>query len=244
MLAAGVGQRLGGGGRHPPKVLLSFGGKTLLRRHVEILSHLGVAELTIATGYRALDIEAELAAAPARIAASSVYNPDYLEGSLLSLWSVRETLVSAGPVVLMDGDVLYDYRLMERLLAAPDANCFAMDRELEPGEEPVKLCLKGDRLVDFHKTPTLSHDRRGEWVGFLRLSPEGAKRLVAAAKARIDAGERETMYEEAIRDALLADPGAFGVVDVTDLPWIEIDFAEDVQKAKDEILPRLKEPGP
>jgi choline kinase len=48
-------------------------------------------------------------------------------------------------------------------------------------------------------------------------------------------------YEEAIRDVLLAEPRQFGYEDVTGLPWIEIDFPEDVKRARDDILPRLHE---
>ncbi|HIM45156.1 MAG TPA: phosphocholine cytidylyltransferase family protein, partial [Alphaproteobacteria bacterium] len=39
---------------------------------------------------------------------------------------------------------------------------------------------------------------------------------------------------------LLASPGErFGFEDITGLPWIEIDFAEDMARAENEILPRL-----
>ncbi|MCP4365012.1 MAG: hypothetical protein GY800_06890, partial [Planctomycetes bacterium] len=48
-------------------------------------------------------------------------------------------------------------------------------------------------------------------------------------------------YEEAI-DRCLAQSD-MGVESVDGLPWIEIDFAEDVQRAEREILPRLEEPG-
>ena len=241
MLAAGVGRRLGGEHGHPPKVLLSFGGKTLLRRHVEILSRLGFEELTIATGYQAEEIEEELDAIDPPIPVRTLYNPEYRLGSVISLWTVRRALMG-GDVVLMDGDVLYDHRLMARLLAAGRANCFAMDRQVEAGGEPVKICLSGESLVDFHKTPQAQYDDCGEWVGLLRLSRRGAMRIVAAAKVYIEAGERGTMYEEAIRDALLARPGLFAVADITGLPWIEIDFADDVRKAREEVLPLLQEP--
>ena len=46
--------------------------------------------------------------------------------------------------------------------------------------------------------------------------------------------------EEAIRNVLLASTkGRFGVEDITGLPWIEIDFAEDIVRAETDILPRL-----
>ena len=46
-------------------------------------------------------------------------------------------------------------------------------------------------------------------------------------------------YEEAIRDMILARPKAWGAEDVGDLPWTEIDFEEDVVKARDHVLPQL-----
>lgn len=244
MLAAGVGKRLGPELNHAPKLLLSVGGKTLLRRHLEILDQVGIGELVLVTGYRAGAIEAELAAYESPVAVTTVHNPDYTEGSVVSLWCAREALRLGGPAVLMDGDVLYDRRLMARLLAAPGANCFAMDGEFEPGDEPVKLCQRAGRLVDFHKQPVADFDTCGEWVGFLRLRREGIDGLLAAAQAYIEAGRRETVYEEAIRDALLADPDTFAVADVTGLPWIEIDFPEDVRRAAEEILPRLEVAAP
>ena len=45
--------------------------------------------------------------------------------------------------------------------------------------------------------------------------------------------------EEAIRDLLQATPHEFGFEDITDLPWLEIDFPEDIRRAEHEILPRL-----
>ncbi len=47
-------------------------------------------------------------------------------------------------------------------------------------------------------------------------------------------------YEEAIRDLMLAQPDRFDAVDVTDLAWTEIDFEEDVVKARDIVLPQLE----
>ena len=66
MLAAGVGRRLYGDSKtQPPKALLSFAGKTLLQRHVDILRALGVSELVLVVGFRR-----ELIVAEARRAAA------------------------------------------------------------------------------------------------------------------------------------------------------------------------------
>jgi choline kinase len=240
MLAAGVGARLGQGEDFAPKVLLKFGGKTLLERHIEILRSLGVSELVIGIGHQAERLKAAIAETGAGDFVRTVLNPHYKMGPITTLWALRDELITDVPVMLMDADVLYDYRMIERLMKAPVANCFLMDRDVEPGDEPVKLCMRGERLVDFHKQPTEAHDYYGEWIGFLKLSPEMAARVPDATKVYVDRGEETALYEIAIRDLLLADTaGEFGVEDVTGLPWIEIDFMEDVARAEGEILPSL-----
>ncbi len=247
ILAAGIGERLGSGPDHRPKALLRFGGKSLLARHIEILRRGGVREAVIATGYRADLIETELAAIGAEDGdggfARCVLNPDYREGSIVSLWTVRGEL-GGGDVLLMDADVLYDYRLIERLLHSRHNNCFLLDRDIEAGDEPVKLCVRNGELVEFRKVVRGRYDYCGESVGFFRLSAEIARRLAETAEAYIAAGRRDEAYEEAVRDVLLGSPpGTFGVEDVTGLPWIEIDFPEDVRRAREEILARLREPS-
>ena len=54
------------------------------------------------------------------------------------------------------------------------------------------------------------------------------------------AGRIDEIYEDAIRDVLLAEPGGtFDVEDITGLPWVEIDFPEDLARARQEIFPQL-----
>jgi choline kinase len=43
---------------------------------------------------------------------------------------------------------------------------------------------------------------------------------------------------------LLALPRAFAYEDVSGLPWIEVDFPEDVERAIKEILPEIKKDIP
>ena len=238
ILAAGVGLRLGGDDA-PPKVLLAFGGRTLLQRHLDNLARCGIDEVIVALGHGARSVEAEIDRLGARERVRTTLNPDYREGSIVTLWTVREWL-GQGEVILMDADVLYDHRLLQRLTESAHRNCFLLDRDLEPGDEPVKLCVRDGVLVEFRKRIDVAYDWCGESVGFFRLSGDTAGRLVAAARPYIEAGRRSEYYDEPLRDLLLGDPpGSFGFEDVTGLPWIEIDVAEDVRRAEADVLPRL-----
>lgn len=244
ILGAGIGRRLERP-ELPPKVMLRFGGNTLLARHVAILRHCGIGRVDLAVGYRAEAVQAELTRIGADDLVRTYLNPEYRRGSIVSLWTLREAYESGQPVIFMDGDVLYDQRLIERLLASPQENCFLLDRTTEEGEDPVKLCMRDGRLVDFHKQPKLPHEWWGEWIGFARFSPDIAGKIAMALDRHVSAGRLDEIYEEAFRDVLLSEPpGTFGVEDVTGLPWVEIDFPEDLEKAEGEIFPQLlKTPG-
>ena len=242
ILAAGVGDRLGPPWNEAPKALLKFAGRTLLARHLALLRKVGVDEVVIGVGYRADLIAAELDALGAGANVRTVVNTRYREGSVVTVWSLREEFTAGRPILLMDADVLYDERIIARLFDSPHPNCLLYDSDIEPGEEPVKICLKDEAIVDFGKVVTVDHDRHGESVGFFKFSPEAASRFAAIVDDYVAAGRRDEMYEEAIRDLLNAVPGGgFGYEDITGLPWIEIDFAGDVARAIESILPRLVE---
>ena len=138
-------------------------------------------------------------------------------------------------------DVLYD-RPPDGPAAArqPAANCLLVDREIEPGDEPVKLCIRDGRIVDFRKA------RPRRMTGMASPSASSASSPAAAAELADRVGGLRGLrpaacmeYEEPIRDMILAgDPDRFGFEDVTGLPWTEIDFPEDVVKAR-ALLPEL-----
>ncbi len=241
ILTAGVGRRLGEArpcGQHPPKALLRFGGHSLLQRHLDILRAGGVRDITLVLGYGEDEMRAELDALAGEKPSVTV-NPDFREGSVVSLHVGRDVLRSAAPVILMDADVLYDSRLMARLLDSARPNCLLLDRAIEPGDEPVKLCVAGGRIVDFHKRPQVAYEWHGESVGFFRFAADAAAELAWRAEAYVSAGRGGMEYEEPIRDMILASPpDRFGFEDISGLPWTEIDFPEDVEKAQ-ALLPEL-----
>jgi choline kinase len=239
MLAAGFADRLELAADAPPKILLRFGGKSLLQRHAEILKYLKFDELVLGVGNKADHIHREISDLGIGDFVRTVDCPQYATGAPYTLWGLRAEF--DGPAVFMDGDVLYDQRLMARLCNSADETCFAMDRNIRPSDDPVKICFRDGEIVDFHKVPSAPHDEFAEWIGFLRLSAEMAGRVEGALTPYIEAGRTDFIYEQAFGDLLRASPpGTFAVADVTGLPWTEIDFPYDLEYARTEIFPRLE----
>ncbi len=236
ILAAGVGKRLGPRAQGLPKCLVPVGGETLLARTLRALAARSISEAVIVVGYQAARIRSYVGnniadALPVRYCE----NPDYRKGSILSLWAVREELDS--DLLLMDADVLFHERLLERLINSPHPNAFLLDeREAGSGEE-MMLMVKGKRVVRISRKINPDCDHAGEGVGFMKLSGRDAPRLREAVERLVGEGRQASDYEEAI-DLFLSGAVA-GYEPVGDMPWTEIDFPEDIDRAEREILPVL-----
>ena len=110
----------------------------------------------------------------------------------------------------------------------------------------MKICLLTAYLLRATaKEPAVTIDRievfpaRYPMTGFFKFSTDIAEKLVQQAEAYIRAGKIDEPYEELIRDLLLQYPDRFNYEDITNYPWLEIDFPEDVIRAEQEILPKI-----
>jgi choline kinase len=242
ILAAGRGMRLREAA-DVPKCLLSFGGMTLLERHLRLLRHAGVDDVVLALGWRHELVSAELERLEWRPRPEIVLNPGYELGSVLTVHTVAEAMTRGGDVLLMDADVLYHDRIMAALVAGKNPlNRVLLDRDFEAGDEPVKLCVRDGVPVELRKqlAPDLKYDTIGESVGFFRFDNAGARRLAAIVSDYVGSGRSNLPHEEAVRDLFREGSQAVEVADVTGAPWIEIDFPNDVARAEHEVLPQLR----
>ncbi len=242
ILAAGIGNRLETASNNRPKCLLKIGGKTLLQRHIEILSSLGISDINIVTGFKSDQIKDHLSnlnIEPDSI--KTIHNVEFKSGSVISFYCGKELANHDEDIILMDADVLYSAEILSRLVNSKLNNVFLLDQNFEPGEEPVKLCVKNQQLIEFRKQidKKLDFDFQGESVGFFKFSPDVFKQLLGMAENYINNGQSGQPYEEVIRDLLLKNPALFHFEDITGLAWIEIDFPEDIQRAINDILPEL-----
>ncbi len=241
MLAAGIGTRLGQtAAKAVPKILLRFGGKTLLERHIEIFRRQGITELVLGVGFHHDEIQLEIETLGAQNFARTVLNKDYEQGNIVTLWTLRDEICCGEPVLIMDADVLYHERLLERLVDSRHPNCLLIDRDFVPGAEPVKICVRDGEIIEFRKWLSADFDFCGESVGFFKFSAEIAQQIMLQTDLSLCQGRRNEPYEDTIRDVLLTSPrGTFAFEDITGIPWMEIDFAVDIERANTEILPRV-----
>ncbi len=251
LLAAGVGNRLGDFTRNQHKALLPIGEQTLLARSLAALAKARIDRVAVTVGHCAEQVRSALAAAP--LTCETVYNPDYREGSILSLWHARHYL-GGDDVLIMDADVLYPQLLLERLVGSPHPSCSLLDGRVEGSGEEMILCTSRGRVWDIvRRKPgqalqppagVADYDRAGESVGFLKLSRHDAGMLAEILDRRVAAGARDEEYEASFPELFARCQVGYERVD--DLPWTEIDFPADVERARTQIMPAIAalEAGP
>ena len=244
ILAAGQGNRLADfnpDGR--PKCLLEFGGRSLLSRQLDILFYLGVNKVTLVVGYEADLIIDHVGTLASRPEVAFVYNPAFTKGSVLSLLAAKEVMSSGETVLVLDADVLFHPQIMQTLVESSHENCYLIDQDFVPGDEPVKIAIHQGKMVEFRKAlpADLKFDTLGESVGFFKFDGNVAVKIAQVCEGYKTEGLLDAPHEEALRDILLALPKAFACEDVTGLPWLEVDFPEDVERAIKQVLPAIRQ---
>lgn len=243
ILAAGRGNRLAEfnpDGR--PKCLLEFGGRSLLARQLDILFRLGVRQVTLVVGYEADLVIEHVATLASRPDVAFVYNPAFIKGSVLSLLAAKEVMTSGGTVLVLDADVLFHPQIMQTLIESSFQNCFLIDQDFVAGDEPVKIAISQGQMVEFRKAlpVDLEFDTLGESVGFFKFSGKIAAGIADTCAGYYAEGLLGAPHEEALRDVLLAQPSDFACEDISGLPWLEVDFPEDVERAIKQVLPAIR----
>src|ERR1041385_216052 len=232
ILAAGKGTRLDGAAVKP-KCLVEIGGQTLLQRQIESLRDANINRIVIVVGFGADSIRDECDSD-----ITFVENNDYAQtSSLYSLWLAREHLTDG--FVVLNCDVLFHPQLLANLLESSHADPLLLSdtQGIPLGDEEMKVKLKDDLVIDISKSMDPS-EADGENVGIVKFSAPGAQALIGYMDALAASGAKKDWAPRAFREFALHHP--LHALSTAGLPWIEIDFPEDYQRAVTEIYPRIE----
>jgi choline kinase len=230
ILAAGVGSRLRPLTDHRPKCLLEVGGRTLIDHQVATLQRYGITDVVVVVGYCGDQIRRHLGGR-VRYIDNERYEST---NSLYSLWLAREDLLSGA--LILNSDVFAQPLLFDRLLQSVASDAILVERGDAFEAEDMKVMLNGSYVVDFGKD--LSRERaHAHNVGVAKFSGEGASRLADCLEHLVATGHENDWVPVAFRE--FASHWALAAVATDGLPWIEIDYVEDLTRARLEIEPAI-----
>ena len=220
ILAAGMGSRLG---RSLPKPLTELAdGRTIMRQQFDnIHQAFGTqARVTVVVGYK---LEHIIEAFPD---ASFVYNEQYDQTNTSKSLMRALQASTPGGVLWMNGDVVFDPAALERAarLVARDQS-FVSVNTAKVSDEEVKYTTDAEGYI--RELSKSVKGGLGEAVGINYISRDDKAILLRQLRRVGDQDYFERGIELAIEhDRLLVEP-----IDISDLYAVEVDFAEDLERA-------------
>lgn len=230
ILAAGRSRRLGQLTEQMPKCLLQLNGEAIIDHQIANLRASGISDIAIVTGFCDGMVRRHCGAG-----FGYILNADFdTTNSIYSLWlALREV---PGPFVVLNSDVVFHPGILAGLLASGHPDALAVSLQDGMGEEEMKVKLEGDRIVAIRKDMDPA-GADGENVGVLKFSAAGSRLLFHKADALVARGVVNAWAPRAFQELCTSYP--LYAVSTKGLPWIEIDFPEDLEKARADIYPRI-----
>lgn len=235
ILAAGQGQRLGSITENKPKCLVDLGPITILSHQLDNCEKAGLDEAVVVIGAFASDVDAEIERwcnhQERRIRVSSLYNPFHdVANNMISLWAARG--VMDVDFITINGDDIFDWRILERLAATDGAPItVTIDEKETYDEDDMKIVLDDGRISAMNKNVPVEQ-ANGESIGIMKFSGVGRALLAAELEvmSRLDSYATE-WYVQAIERIALRD-SQVDVMPVGGLRWAEVDFPEDLENVR------------
>jgi len=229
ILAAGVARRLYPLTYTIPKCLIEVGNKPILDWQMGALKSSGITDIIMVVGYYRESIIEHVRDNFPDINCEFVINHHYFETNTAYSLHLCSDLIKDQPFVLMNADVLYPQEVLSRVIQSSHDTVLAV--EIKPcGREEVKV-VEGDhnRLVAIGKE-LIEDNSLGEFIGLAKFSSEFSTAFQNSLDHLITAGGTADYFEAAIHSLMPQHPVYYE--DVSDLPCIEIDFIEDLEKAR------------
>ncbi|WP_168915301.1 phosphocholine cytidylyltransferase family protein [Microcella flavibacter] len=220
ILAAGMGSRLG---RSLPKPLTELAdGRTIMRQqHDNIAAAFGQdASITTVVGYK---LEHIIDAFPD---VNYVYNEQYDQSNTSKSLLRALKATGSGGVLWMNGDVVFDPTALVRASTLVHADrSFVSVNTAKVSDEEVKYTVDAEGFIQELSKQVVGG--LGEAVGINYISSRDKAALVRQL-ARV--GDQD-YFERGIEVAIEQDGLRIEPLDISDLYAVEVDFAEDLERA-------------
>lgn len=222
ILAAGMGTRLA---RPLPKPLTELrDGRSIMKQQID---NLGLAfgesyRVMIVVGFK---LEAIIERFPE---ATFVYNElyDQTNTSKSLLKALRAS--GDGGVLWLNGDVVFDPQVLVRVTPKIEADqSFVVVNQSKVSDEEVKYTLDADGYINELSKQVVGG--LGEAVGINFVAAQDKKALIARLQ---EVGDQD-YFERGIELGIENDGLKFEAIDISDLYAVEVDFAEDLDRANE-----------
>lgn len=229
IVAAGLSSRLYPLTIKKPKVMLEINGKEILKRSIDILKMSGVEEIAIIVGYKKDMIIDSIGKD-----VTYIFNPFYKHcNNMGSLWFARH-FIRDDNFIYLHGDIIYH----EDILRINLQHFLKNNNDIElvtdfnkTDKEAMKVKANSDNyLIESDKSIPLD-EANGEWIGVAFINSETQDIFNYIEQILF---EDDLNHYDTYAFTKMAKEGYKIFCSSThNLPWVEIDYVEDYEKAKE-----------
>ncbi|MEJ0073716.1 MAG: phosphocholine cytidylyltransferase family protein [Candidatus Saccharibacteria bacterium] len=232
LLVAGFGSRLRPLTLDSPKSLLPIGDSNTLEHMMTKLYRGGIRSFVVVCGYKADTIKAYLAEHFPSYDITYVMNEQYETTNTGYSLLLGRSYLEGETFIKLDGDVLFDQQIVDRLVAAADGDSYVCVDNTAVDEEVIKVVCDADGAVlrIGNKLPVA--EAAGESIGIERIDSAASGILFAELERMLqDPGNHQNYYEVAY-DTIISEGAPFRTIDITGLHWVEMDNHDDYALAQ------------
>ncbi|MEK5376512.1 2-aminoethylphosphonate aminotransferase [Paenibacillus sp. FSL P2-0173] len=236
ILAAGLGSRLKERTAHKPKGFLEIDDLSIIERSILQLIKSGIEHIWIGTGYLAQEYERLARKYPE---VQCVHNNRYKDsGSMYTLYNMRDSVHE--DFLLLESDLLYDIAGLKNLLADTRSDVILSSGATHSNDE-VYIEMDGEgHLIAMSKQIELLGRVDAELVGISKVSLDTYQRMCRLVEADFH-NHLKWDYEQALVE--VGKGKLISVKKIEKFIWCEIDTEEHLQRAREVIYPKLKQPA-
>lgn len=240
ILAAGRGRRLDPLTSDAPKTLLPVAGKCFLERALISFQENDLNNITLVTGYLKNRIEDFIADKFSHSNIVCVDN-EFFEttNTAASLFVALQKM--KGPFYLLDGDLLFDNGLLDRLKNDDHENVMIVDTDINKlDEEAMKVASDhAGKILGLGKQIPVK-EAAGEFIGLAKFSGTWCDLLKKEMIQIMEQGTLDNLYYEDVISGLLLNGPPIHILPANNGQWAEVDTVEEYRRVNESWITRSK----
>jgi L-glutamine-phosphate cytidylyltransferase len=225
IMAAGFGSRISKITGGLPKSFLEIDGEKLIERAVRLLRERNISDITVVTGYKELELK-KLLDNNIRF----VSNPLYFCTNVLGSFACGMGNIT-DDFIFIHADTIFHETILDDLLTHDGEIVLPVDYKKCVAEEMKVITNEGNlsiisKLIDLDVA-------EGEFIGIAKVNKSIIEVLKQAVIQELKEKNNHQEYFEAAIQNLVDTGTKVKCMPTKDRPWIEIDFPEDYESAKE-----------
>lgn len=229
ILAAGMGKRLQEVSGDIPKSMIKIGKKSIIHHQIESCLDVGIKNFVFVLGYNKELLQEHILEKITPEQVKFVENPIYYKtNTLYSLWLARKFFDD--DFIYFNADVLFKSELLKKISEKSEYSQLLLETK-QCGEEEVKMIIdKNKRILEISKNLDF-RKCAGEFIGIGKFNYKTLNKFAEYLQYGVDTGQENNYFEFAVN--LLIKDCYIVAVPTDNIPCIEIDFPQDLEKAKE-----------